>query len=225
MELPLFDRGDYVQVKDIDTNFIGVVQLYDDYDIFNQGVTYLGERYTYDVLIERNNQYIIMMKHSRAVAGAMKLLATAKSFAAKALKFGLDAHERNHNSSGMDYEIYVSIINQLIRKKTNDDSVLAVAYLADILTSTDISEERLKKIFPADIVHSVIALTNEKNHPDDNNLQAVLDDKYAGIIFNVKKKNSEEIQKSTSEIKSKKEWVDLKEYKKYLKSLGYFKNE
>lgn len=216
MEEEIFDIGDYVEVNNIDKKYIGYVVVKNDYEVEGEGARYRGGRFSYDVLVERNNVRIITLKNAVAFADKMILLAKASDFSAKALKLALDNHDGQLDLAGNEYIFHIVQVGKYVKEVTNKDEVLTVAYLHDILEDTQVTEESLKKIFLNEIVESVIALTRKKNEPYSFYLERVKVNKWATIVKLADLRHNIDLSRILSPIER-----DLKRNKKYRKAIDF----
>jgi (p)ppGpp synthase/HD superfamily hydrolase len=85
----------------------------------------------------------------------------------KAINFASRKHFSQEDDEGKDYFLaHIQPVAQAVSMFTNDDDVVATAYLHDILEDTDTTPEELRKEFGERITNLVIELTH-KGSPDE----------------------------------------------------------
>lgn len=208
-----FDIGDYVEVSNVDKNYIGyIIDRYDN-QLKDKEPKCNGKRFFYNVLIERNGTPVTTLEN---VAGNIRLLSKKNSLSAKALKLALDNHDGQLDLGENDYIYHVIQVGELVKQVTNKDEVLTVAYLHDILEDTQVTEETLKEIFPNEIVESVKALTREKYESYSSYLERVKMNKWATIVKLADLRHNSDLSRISNPTER-----DLKRNKKYRKAIEF----
>lgn len=227
MEESNFNLGDYVQVvnEKIKTTYIGYVFRINNHEIEGIGVTYRGGKYSYDILVERNDKYIIMLKNAVALTDSMILLAKAGTIANKALKVALDAHEGQVDKAGVDYACHFVTVGEFVKDVTDNDEILAVAYLHDVLEDTQVTEENLKELFSVEIVKAVQALTKEKYEPYQFYLERVKANKWARMVKLADLKHNSDMDRIKKKLKKPLGLRDFKQMKKYQDAIKFLEAE
>lgn len=100
----------------------------------------------------------------------------------KAFKVALIAHEGQTDLAGVDYIEHVKMVGKHVKEVTKEDSIIAVAYLHDILEDTEITESELSETFPNEIVTAVKALTKKKNENYQDYLTRVKENEWARLV-------------------------------------------
>lgn len=225
MEEQIFNVGDYVEVPDKDNKWIGVILVKNNHEIQGKGVRYRGGKYSYDVLVERNNQYIVMVKNAVAGADNMILLAKTGTIASKALKLALDAHEGQVDKAGVDYAHHLTTVGEFVKEVTDKDEILAVAYLHDVLEDTDVTEKQLKELFSEEVVNAVKALTKEKYEPYQFYLERVKANEWARVVKLADLTHNSDMDRIKKKLKTPLGTPDVKRIEKYRKGIRYLKGE
>lgn len=218
---PLFNVGDYVEVNNYSKRFIGIVTIRNNYEVEAKDRTYRGGKFSYDVLVERNSQYIIEIKNAVLIADKMVLLAKTGTIANKALKLALDAHERQVDKPGVDYAYHFTAVGKFVKEVTDKDEILAVAYLHGVLEDTDVTEEQLKELFSVEVVNAVKSLTKEKYEPYQFYLERVKVNEWARIVKLADLRNNSDMDKIKKKLKTPLGQQDFKRIKKYLNAIKY----
>jgi len=74
------------------------------------------------------------------------------------------AHDGQTDKSGADY--YDAHIADVVDRLGDElPAVRAVAYLHDVLEDSDITEDQLRRVLPADVVSAVVAITHTPSEP------------------------------------------------------------
>lgn len=218
MEEKIFATGDYVETCKKDKKYIGYITVKNDHEAEGKDANYRGERFSYDVLVERNNSNITTLKNAVAVADKMTLLAKANDLSARALKLALDSHDGQLDLAGNEYIFHIVQVGKFVKEVTNKDEVLAVAYLHDILEDTQVTEEDLKIIFSNEVVEAVKILTRKKYEPYSSYLERVKSDKLATIVKLADLKHNSDLTRISNPTER-----DYKRYEKYRKAITYLK--
>lgn len=227
MEEQIFNIGDYVEVvnEKIDTTYVGYVAGINNHGIEGNGSTYRGGKYSYDILVEINGKHIITLANAVVIKDSMRLLAKADTIASKALKIALDAHEGQVNKAGVDYGNHFVTVGEFVKEVTNNDQILAVAYLHDVLEDTEVTEEDLRELFSVDVVEAVKALTKEKYENYQHYLGRVKTNKWARIVKLADLKHNSDMDRIKKKLKTPLGWRDFKRMKKYQDAIKFLEAE
>jgi (p)ppGpp synthase/HD superfamily hydrolase len=82
---------------------------------------------------------------------------------AKAIKFAKEKHNKQKDDEGHPYFYHVIKVGDTIKNFTNDEEVIASAYLHDTLEDTDTTYEELVKEFGERVASIVHEVTHEGN--------------------------------------------------------------
>jgi len=103
-----------------------------------------------------------------------------KRLLARAIMFAAIYH-CDEDVRGRPYVLHaIDVMNNLAVK--NNETLSAIAVLQGILERTDITEERLRKEFPDEVVDAVIALTRKPNQSYVEYIEQVSKNPYATIV-------------------------------------------
>lgn len=227
MEEQIFNLGDYVKILDEikNTEFIGYVVVKNNHEVEGKGVKYRGGKYSYDILFEKSGKHIIMLKNAVVNADSMRLLAKADTIACKALKLALDAHEGQVDKAGVDYAHHFVTVGEFVKEVTNNDQILAVAYLHDVLEDTEVTEEDLREMFPTDVVEAVKALTKEKYENYQYYLDRVKANEWAKMVKLADLKHNSDIDRIKKKLKTPLDCRDFERMKKYQDAIKFLEAE
>ncbi len=83
------------------------------------------------------------------------------SLVERARKFATEAHDGQKRANGVPYMTHPEAVVEILREHgIHDETVLAAAYLHDVLEDTDVTSEQLVRAFGEDIARLVEELTN-----------------------------------------------------------------
>lgn len=84
----------------------------------------------------------------------------------KAQLYATKAHEGQFRSDGLPFISHPAKVVEILTAVTQDENVLAAAWLHDTIEDCGISREELAAEFNQDIADLVWELTKDKSHPD-----------------------------------------------------------
>lgn len=225
MEEQIFNLGDYVEVENRQSKYIGYITVKNIHEFRGGKFLYRGGSFSYDILIERNGTDILMLKNAVANADKMILLAKADTIASKALKLALDAHEGQVDKAGVDYANHFVTVGEFVKEVTDNEQILAVAYLHDILEDTDVTEKDLEKLFSDEIIGAVKALTKEKYEYYQYYLERVKANEWARIVKLADLKHNSDMDRIKKKLKTPLGLRDFKRMKKYQDAIKFLEAE
>ncbi|HFP6515522.1 TPA: HD domain-containing protein [Enterococcus faecalis] len=155
----------------------------------------------------------------------MILLAKADTIASKALKLALDAHEGQVDKAGVDYANHFVTVGEFVKEVTDNEQILAVAYLHDILEDTDVTEKDLEKLFSDEIIGAVKALTKEKYEYYQYYLERVKANEWARIVKLADLKHNSDMDRIKKKLKTPLGLRDFKRMKKYQDAIKFLEAE
>lgn len=88
------------------------------------------------------------------------------TFINKAKQFAIQRHEGQVRSDGAPFIEHPAKVVQIISQVTNDENLIASAWLHDTIEDTDTTYAELVKEFNKDVADLVIEVTKDKNHRD-----------------------------------------------------------
>jgi hypothetical protein len=134
----------------------------------------------------------------------------------KAFKLAAKAHKGQIDLAGVDYLEHVKAVGEDVKKITQDDRIIAVAYLHDILEDTYVTESELSTMFSNDIVEAVKILTKERYEQYQKYIARVKTNAWATIVKIADLNHNADI----SRIKNPQD-KDLVRLDKYIRSIRY----
>lgn len=81
----------------------------------------------------------------------------------KAMFFATKKHENQYDDEGKHYFFHPMKVAEILKLITEDDNLIAAAYLHDTLEDTDTTYEELVEKFNQDIADLVVEVTKAKN--------------------------------------------------------------
>jgi len=138
----------------------------------------------------------------------------------KAYKLAVKAHKGQMDLAGVDYLEHVKVVGEGVKKITQDDRIIAVAYLHDILEDTCVTESELSTMFSNDIVEAVKVLTKERYEQYQKYIARVKTNVWATIVKIADLNHNADI----SRIRNPQD-KDLTRIDKYIKAISYLTEE
>lgn len=128
-------------------------------------------------------------------------------------------HYGKKDLQGNDYFGHLERVAFSCHRKGFDIETVCAAYLHDILEDTECSLERLKAIFPDQVVEAVVAITKREGEPYVDYLERVKSNKIARVV---KVSDLEDNMSETRQPKNptKKDLARQEKYQKALKFLN-----
>ncbi len=107
----------------------------------------------------------------------------------KAQIYATKAHEGQVRSDGLPFISHPAKVVEILTAVTNDENVLAAAWLHDTIEDCGITREELAAEFNQDVADLVWELTKDKSHPDSEfphlHTQRGISMKFADRLSNV----------------------------------------
>lgn len=203
-----YELNDYVEFRNKDKAIIGYIAI----KHFNGGGMCEGIIHSYDIYSEIEESLITDVPESELL-----LLAKVDTLSCKALKLAISKHKNQVDLANEPYINHVVAVGKNTLELSNDDKVLAVAFLHDILEDTDISEKELFENFPDEVVHAVKSITKDSKYINyDEYLKKVKENEMARIVKLADLKHNSML----SRFKTYKR-IDILRVRKYLGAINY----
>lgn len=150
----------------------------------------------------------------------MKEIKSVDKNSSRALQLALNAHHGQFDLGGKPYKNHIIAVGENLKKMSEDDDTLAVAYLHDTLEDSETSIDRLEELFSKEIVEAVMALTKKPKEPYQIYLNRVKVNSMARIVKIADLQHNSDI----SRIKNP-EKRDFKRLEKYIKAISFLEGE
>lgn len=128
-------------------------------------------------------------------------------------------HKDQVDIGGTDYfSGHITNVVKQLKKTTDDDNIITVAFLHDILEDTEVNEEDLLGNFPTEIVEAVIAITkNDESY--DNYLKRVKSNNLARIVKLADLQDNSDLSRLNRPQKTR-DYIRLEKYNNAIKYLS-----
>lgn len=91
---------------------------------------------------------------------------TRTNIITRAMQFAYERHDGQMRDDGVPFITHPAKVAQIVSQVTNDENIIAAAWLHDTIEDTNTTHEELVKEFNKDIADLVLEVTKDKTHPE-----------------------------------------------------------